>query len=490
MTRVLLLLPLFYALLACGPSADDGPVKVVIIGEPESLLQQGVRLSPAAQHLRASTHEGLVALDPTGQILPAIAERWIVTDDGLSYIFRLREATWPDGEAITAQDIRLQLRDLLRRLEGTSLGLDLAKVTEIRAMTGRVIEVRLSSPMPEFLRLMAQPELGFVRDGSGTGPMILSSDEDTPLLARLNALPPQERGLPARQDWEENARPILVRAMSEDRAVDAFSNGDVDILLNGQLVSFPLAQLGPLSRGNIRVDPAAGLFGFAIRNDDGVLATPALREALSMSIDRDALIEPFSLGGWQSTSWVVPLDLLEPVTTGDERWQDLSLAQRRSVASRRITSWETENGAEAVLRVGLPPGPGGDLLFNQLAADWETVGLRLIKMEPGTGADLELRDRLARYSSPRWYLNQFNCELEIGLCSEAADQLVAQSLTARDPREKALLLAQAHATMVAEEVFIPLGVPVRWSLVRGTVNAYQPNQWGVHPLFPLSQPTI
>jgi oligopeptide transport system substrate-binding protein len=29
---------------------------------------------------------------------------------------------------------------------------------------------------------------------------------------------------------------------------------------------------------------------------------------------------------------------------------------------------------------------------------------------------------------------------------------------------------------------------VRWSLVRSTVRGYQANQWGLHPLFPLSQP--
>jgi oligopeptide transport system substrate-binding protein len=87
---------------SCGPSGGGGPVEVAIIGAPERLFQQGIRLPPAAQHLRAATIEGLVALDPAGQVVPAIAERWIVTDDGISYIFRLRDSTWPDGEEITA----------------------------------------------------------------------------------------------------------------------------------------------------------------------------------------------------------------------------------------------------------------------------------------------------------------------------------------------------------------------------------------------------
>ncbi len=487
--RFCFLIAALAALASCGPSGGDGPIEVAIIGEPGSQFDQGVRLSPAAQHVRAATVEGLVALDPAGQIVPAIAERWIVADDGLSYIFRLRASDWPDGEPITASDIRRLLTDTISRLDGTSLGLDLAKITEIRAMTGRVVELRLSSPMPEFLRLLAQPELGFVKDGSGLGPMVMSQDEELS-LARLSALPPDARGLPAREDWEEIARPITVRTMPVQQSVEAFSNGEIDLVLNGRLSGFPLAELGPLSRGTVQVDPALGVFGLVFRNDEGLLADPARREALSMALDRAGLIEPFGLGGWQPSSWIVPPGLFETVELPADRWSGQSIEQRRTVAARRIAQWQPENGERRELRIALPPGSGSDLLFEQIAEDWSAIGVTAIRVATDEGADLEMRDRLARYSSPRWFLNQFNCELEIGLCSPEADEIVAQSLAIRDPTAKQEALADAHAALVEAEVFLPLGAPVRWSLVRGAIGAYVPNQWGLHPLFPLSQPTI
>lgn len=480
---------LFLMLLAsCGPSDGGGPLKVAIIGPPESLFQQGVRLSPAAQHVRAATFEGLVALDPGGQVVPALAERWIVTDDGLSYIFRLRDSTWPDGEEITATDIRTLLRDSIRRLRGTSLGLDLAKVSEIRAMTGRVVEVRLSGPMPDFLRLLAQPELGFVRRGSGAGPMVLSRDDDG-AVARLSALPPETRGLPAREDWEALARPLEVEARTAKAAVEAFSRGDVDLVLGGSIIDFPLAEAGPLSRGTIQVDPAAGLLGLVIREESGLLADPARREALSMAIDRNALIQPFGLGGWQASSWIVPAGAFSDPRYPPQRWQDLPLDQRRATAAARIRAWTAQSGTEAVVKLGLPPGPGSDLLLRQLARAWGSIGVGVERVAPGAGAQIELRDAVARYSSPRWYLNQFNCALKAGLCSPEADALVRQSLAERDLAARERLLGEAHAALVAREAYIPLGAPVRWSLVRGSVGNYLANQWGLHPLFPLSQPT-
>ncbi len=482
-------LPLFAALAlwSCGPSGGGGPVEVAVIGAPGSLFQQGVRLSPAAQHLRAASGEGLVALDPAGQVVPAIAERWIVTDDGLSYIFRLRDSTWPDGEEISAADVRQQLRQAIARLGGTSLALDLAKVRDIRAMTGRVVEVRLTSPMPDFLRLLAQPELGFIKSGSGAGPMAMSRDEAAATV-RLSALPPETRGLPAREDREDVARPVTVRAFAARAAVEAFTRGDVDLVLGGSLVDFPLAEAGPLSRGTIQVDPALGLFGLVVRREEGVLADPARREALSMAIDRTALIQSFGISGWRESSWIVPSDIYSAPPYPDDRWNGASIVDRRTVAAARVRAW-TGPGREAVVRVALPRGPGSDLVLRQLTEAWGSIGVSVKRVAAGEAADLELRDTLARYTSPRWYLNQFHCSLKAGLCAARADALVRQALTERDAAARERLYIEAHAALVEREAYIPLGAPVRWSLVRGSISNYLPNPWGIHPLFPLSQPT-
>lgn len=488
MQRLAFPLLLSLILAACGPADDGGPINIAIVGDSGDLNQNGIRLSPSAQHVHAATREGLVSLDPAGEVIPAIAERWIITDDGLSYIFRLRSSNWPDGEPISAADARIALEDRLRRLEGTSLGLDLSKITDIRAMTGRVIELRLAGPMPDLLRLLAQPELGLVDSGSGAGPMVMSVSED-PDQVRLNALPPQERGLPLREDWVDQSRPLSVQVLPARSAVDAFSRGEVDLLLNGSIANFPMAQLGPLSRGTVQVDPANGLFGLVIKDDAGVLLSPERREALSMAIDRSALIEPFGLGGWQASTWLVNPGVFQASELPESRWSDMSIEERRQIARSRIALWESESGERAELRVGLPEGPGSDLLFEQVSQAWRTIGVTAIRADLGQGAELELVDRLARYSSARWVLNQFNCDLGTGLCSPSADALVADSLPLKDVSAKEILLREAHDELTAAEVFIPFGAPVRWSLVRGAVQGYQPNRWGLHPLFPLSEPT-
>src|SRR5258706_7112853 len=146
--RGLAALPLAVPLAACG-SDESSTVEVVAIGQPNAPFETGRRLPPAAQLLRGATAEGLVSLDEQGQVIPAVADRWIVTDDGLSYIFRLRSGNWPDGAPLTAESARAALRQAIAELRDTPMALDLAGIEDIRVMAGRVFQLRLAHPQPE-----------------------------------------------------------------------------------------------------------------------------------------------------------------------------------------------------------------------------------------------------------------------------------------------------------------------------------------------------
>jgi len=488
MTTRWLILPLLALALAGCWRSDDGPLEVAFIETRDGLFASGVRLPSGAQHLRAATGAGLVALNAQGEVIPALANRWIVTDDGRSFIFRLRDGDWPDGRELTAESVRTALRQAIRRLDGTSLGLDLTPIAEVRTMAGRVIEIRLSSPVPMLLQLLAQPELALARgpntNGDGSGEMRLERDGTTGVLTMK---PPAARGIPAEADWEQYVREIDVRAASARQAVTQFDNGELDLVLGGGIGALPLADTGPLSRGTVRLDPALGLFGLQVRRGTGLLATASGREAIAMALDRAALIEPFGIGGWIATTRVVAPGL--PGEPGDvaERWGDRSVEQLRAEAAGRVEAWRRGNGGEqARLTLALERAPGLDLLFRELARQLATIGVRLERVSAGAVPDLVLVDRVARYAEARWFLNQFNCSLRHGLCSADADVLVADAVETADPVARARLLAEAEAALSQANVYIPFGSPLRFSLVRGGVEGFAANAWAFHPLPPLA----
>ena len=472
---------------ACSSGTDDGVVDVAFIAEPSELDSEGVRLGNAGQHVRAALSTGLVRIDPAGQVVPGVAERWIVTDDGASYIFRINEFDLADGTRLTAQAVRNALQRRLRQLRGTSLGFDLAKIRDIRAMTGRVIEIRLTSPMPDFLQLLAQPELGIDIGSQSAALMARGAGDDGLLLAPL---PPEMRGLPEQPGWEEVVREVRVNAVRAEEATEGFSQGRFDLVLGGRLAALPLASTGPLSRGNVRLDAAIGLFGLDVRKPEGFLGVTANREALAMAIDRQGLMQPFNIGGWLPSTRIVPVGQSTAEEPPVERWATLSLEQRRSEARQRVAQWRAASGQEPQVRIYLPAGPGSDLLFDGLAEDFLTIGVSATRSETPATADLVLRDRVARYGSPRWFLNQFHCTISATQCSEDADYLVSLALDARDRVEEASYLYEAENTLLTANLYIPLGAPIRWSMVRAGLEGFSENPWNVHPLFPLSRAPI
>jgi len=134
----------------------------------------------------------------------------------------------------------------------------------------------------------------------------------------------------------------------------------------------------------------------------------------------------------------------------------------------------------------LPGGPGSDVLFAQLAAGWSAIGVTLARVHAGQPADLALVDSLARFSGRRWYLDQFACAVRRPLCSPEADALVRAATHEQDPVKRETMLAEAEAMLTATGGYIAFGAPVRWSMVRGSIDGFSENRWAIHPLPPLA----
>jgi len=499
-SRILPALASIALLAGCG-SGNDGALDVALIGTQDAAFTDTVRLSLAAQHVRAATDSGLVAFNAQGETVPALAERWIVTEDGLSFIFRLRDTEWPDGSPMTGESARTALVAAIDQLDGTSLALDLAPIDEIRAMAGRVIEIRLTSPEPYLLDLLAQPELALRvagrRTGSGSGPMVLARDDldenqQARPSARLRFKPPLERGLPIDEDWEDDVRQIALSVVSEPEAISLFDAGEAELVLGGDLGGLPLVDTGPLATGTLRVDAAIGLFGMQVRSDAGLLGNEGVREGIAMAIDREELLAPYNVGGWEPTTRPVSPGLPGDPGLVDERWADMAIEDRRAEAAARIAAWrrqfdEGDVSQPVVVTLGLKEGPGWDLLLENLSSQLSSIGITLERAATPEEADLVVLDRIARFPAPRWFLNQFNCTLRRGLCSEEVDALVAEALAQTDPVARATLMAQAEAEFTLENVYIPIGSPLRWSLLRGGVAGFEANSHAFHPLPPLAQ---
>ncbi len=94
------------ALCSVTVPATGGTFVEGIVGHPSSLNPLLSDPYPVDRELTNLIFDGLVSYDETGQVIPALAENWSVSEDGLTITFELREGLkWHDGQPVSAEDV-------------------------------------------------------------------------------------------------------------------------------------------------------------------------------------------------------------------------------------------------------------------------------------------------------------------------------------------------------------------------------------------------
>lgn len=458
------------ALAGCG-GGETGPVAVSAIGGAPRLVDPNrAPLDAPSAFLTEAVAQSLVRFNAEGDIEPALAQSWIISDDGLTYTFRLRRTNWIDGGRVTAEEVAARLRAALARNSRNPLKPVLGAVVEIVAMTEEVIVINLRGPRPNFLELLAHPDLALIRNGTGTGPYRLAGTADG--VTRLQFIRGEdEETAPASPD-------ILLRGEPAIRAVARFADGRRVLVLGGTAGDLPFARAADLPNNALRFDPASGLFGLSFNPRGGPLISAALRQALSMAIDRQAIAAALAVPGLAPRSSLVPPGVQDRPNSAQPVWANQSLAQRRNEARRLIL--ELELAEPLRLRVAMPEGPGYRLIFAHLRRDWRLIGANAERVAPGQAADLIFIDEVAPANLASWFLRHFACEAS-GVCDPAADEALQAARLAPTAAERQAQFALADTILTRATPFIPLTAPVRWSLVPERLDGYRPNRFARHP---------
>lgn len=482
MTRFSLFFMMLLALLTgCSAGVDNSRVRVDVIEDrPRQFNISATPLPLASAYLRSATAQGLVTFDEKGRVAPGLANRWIVTDDGLSYIFRLNKARWNDGREISSDEVAGLLSTRIRELKKGRFNAELEVIDRVVPMTGKVVELRLKAPMPYLLEMLAQPEFGLVRKGFGSGPM-QAKKLGQAMQLRLKGL--DEKGDPVLE-----SETVTLRHGKASLLLARYIEGQSDLVEGGRFEDYPLLDAAKINADEIRFDAVPGLYGLLFVGAGPFLSDTANREAIAMAIDRPKLLTAFDIVAWREALTLVPESLPNRVATPRPEWAAQQISDRKRAAAATIARWENSNGQVRALRVALPRGFGSRIFFARLRADMAAIGLDIERVTFDRPHDLRLIDRTADQSSPAWYLDQLSCTVS-SICSMDADRLVSEARMSADAATRSQFLAQAEAEMQATRNFIPIANPLRWSVVRPGLLGHFANGRGWHLLQYLGRDT-
>ncbi|WP_106639804.1 ABC transporter substrate-binding protein [Allosphingosinicella vermicomposti] len=460
-----------FLLASCGEQ-ESGPIIASAIGGAPERLNPNLRsLDTPSALLLENAAQGLVRFDAAGQLEPGLAQSWIVSDDGLRYTFRLARVTWEDGSRVTAEQVVQRLRAASSRASRNPLKNLLGAIDEIVAMTDDVLEISLKAPRPAILQLLAQPEMAVLRANQGTGPYRADMQGGLVLLRQPDGLDEEE---------QDNAlHPVQLRGEKAGVAIARFAAQDSDFVTGGTMGDLPLLRVARVATGTQRFDPANGLFGLAFERLEGPWSSPAARQALSMAIDRGSLATRLQVPEFRPRATLVPDGIDELPQPASPAWAGAPIEQRRTFARQSLAG--LDSGARLRVRVAVPQGPGYRLILAHLSRDWRAIGVETIAVAPDAPADLRLIDAIAPATLATWYLRRFSCEIS-PVCDGAVDTILADARATPNIAERSTLLANADRQLTDAAFYLPLGSPIRWSLVSQRLNGFRPNAFARHPL--------
>ncbi|HEX5727945.1 ABC transporter substrate-binding protein [Microbacterium sp.] len=425
------------------PDTDASAI-IRLVLEPGNLDIRETAGAALDQILVDNIYQGLVSRTPEQDIVPALAEDWEISEDGLTYTFTLREGvTFHDGQELTPQDVVWSLTTR----KNTPEWRDSARLANVATIVadGQDIVLTLAAPDSSLLWnltgragliLKEADTVDYQTKANGTGPFILDTwrQGDNITFARNDAY----WGEPAQVaevvfDYIPDNQAALNAALAGE--VDAVTGFDANLKEQIEATGdFALVLGQSTDKGTLAFNQASG-----------PLADKRVRQAIRQAIDHEAFIEAGQSGE----------TLYGPIPSLDPGYEDLAdVAPYDPEAARALL---TEAGVEDLTLQLTIPSFYSTTIPQILVSDLNEVGITLEvnsvdfptwlnDVYVNKDYDLsfvlhtEARD-FENWANPDYYFTYDNPEVQ---------RLYAESIASTDEGEAADLLADA-ARIVSED---------------------------------------
>lgn len=352
-----LALCMIFTFAACGDNKqaevnklDDLKIINVMLSTNVMSLDCNLATDGDSFEVIAGCIDGLTQMDSEGAAVPALAESWDVSDDGLTWTFHLRDAKWSNGDPVTANDFVFAWKTACLKNEEYGYMLDSSvgcvknadaimydgadvDTLGVSAKDDKTFVVELEAPVSFFDSLMYFPTFyplnekfytGLEEGTYGTSPETFLScgayllSDYTPGTASFTLSKNPDYWDAANIDIDGIKYQVVG---SSDNALTAFKNGSLDLVaISGDQVAAVKAD-AELSK-KLKVTGAGYMwyltFSQTKNNADGLLANTNLRLAFTNAIDRESLVENYVMDGSLATFTAVPPQFAASATTGED----------------------------------------------------------------------------------------------------------------------------------------------------------------------------
>lgn len=299
----------------------DGVLDINIASEPDS-IDPALNTSVDGAIMISHLFESLIRWDDDGEgnavLKPGIAESWEVSDDGLTWTFKLRDAKWSDGKDITADDFVYSWNRLVDPATGADYEymLDMVKgydekKLDISAPDPKTFVVNLSVKCPYFEEICAFPAVMPVRKDIIEANKTWTNSPETLV----------SNGAYKLEKWDHNSTLSMVKnpeyydqdsvkaeklafhLQDDQNAIYAsYRSGDLDFIN-----SVPQEEIQKLlDTKELKIKPYVGTYFVCFNTEKEPFNDPKVRKAFSLAIDRNFIVNQVTGQGQEPATAYVP----------------------------------------------------------------------------------------------------------------------------------------------------------------------------------------
>jgi peptide/nickel transport system substrate-binding protein len=286
------------AALMAGGAVAKSDIIVAMQLEPPHLDPTSAAAGAIDSVLYSNVFEGLTRFMGDGSVVPGLAKSWDISEDGLTYTFKLQEGvTFHDGTTMDANDVKFTLDRIAAEDSANAQKALYSAISEVNVVDPATVEIKLSEPNGNLLFNLAWGDAVIVAPESidnikqlpiGTGAFKFTSwTQGDNIMIEKN---PNYWGVPAALDL------ATFKFISDPTAAFASMMAeDVDVF-----VGFPapenLPQFEADPRFQVLVGSTEGETILAMNNKKAPFDNVKVREAVAHAINRQAIIDGAMFG--------------------------------------------------------------------------------------------------------------------------------------------------------------------------------------------------
>jgi len=298
-----------------GSVTSGGVLRIALINDP--IFDPVIAPDLGSVMLNKIIFPGLVRPDEQLRPTPDLAASWTAADDGLSYTFALRPGiTWHDGAPFSARDVKFTFDQIIDPTSGSRLRSDFAAVAGTDILDSLTVRIRLKTPFAPFLTLLGY-NTGILpehllkgapltqatdfnrRHPVGTGPFKV--EEVVPGASVSLVRNPRYYGAPPHLDR------IVFKIVSDVNAqVAQLRAGELDLIT---VEPATLASVHDVKGVTLLQVPVVQHYYVAFNVARPMFASPVVRRALGMAVDRNAIIKGVMRGYADAPRGTIPVVL-------------------------------------------------------------------------------------------------------------------------------------------------------------------------------------